>query len=78
MLHATILAHTFAYIIAATNMQGNQVSTKHKSNGTLTLKKPAPEVKRTLEQMAQEAAKAVWDYRLAELKALRHTAGYED
>ena len=33
---------------------------------------------KTLEERAQEASQAVWDARLAELKALRRTAGYED
>jgi hypothetical protein len=64
------------------------VSTKQKSTSTLTLKKHSlvegakpvavPDVKKTLEQTAQEASKSVWDYRLAELRALRRTAGYED
>jgi hypothetical protein len=32
----------------------------------------------TLEDKALAASKAVWDARLAELRALRRTAGYED
>ena len=51
-----------------------------KKKPTITLKTPIPPVviPMTLEQRAVANSKKIWDARLAELKAMRKTAGFVD